>query len=702
MFLKLKHILRVCANACQKKHWRFFVGYGAFAGLVIFLVVIGFVYGSGPVSSTLSASASASARSPRSGALLATPSTPPAIGSWATASERALARAEAAQGISFSYSDLLATIKSHQVRFATLNTTSGSASVILRNNHSYSTSFPPTDSTQLGAQLTKAGAGVSYSSGTGSELASFLETLLLLAVVFGVIMFVLRKRDALGAKHTRAPGAAAVIPSERFSDVAGCDEAVEELREMVDFMLHPERYEALGARSPKGIILYGAPGVGKTLLAKAVAGESGVPFYATSGSDFVEMYVGVGAARARKLFAAARKTGGVVFIDEIDAVGKKRGGYGSSEDDRTLNQLFVELDGFIALNGVMVMAATNRLDTLDPALLRPGRFSRHVHVGTPSKEGRLAILRVHSRNKPLAESVDLEALALSSSGASGADLAEMLNEGAIMAARENAPTIEHKHLREGFLRVIAGPRKISSMLAAGERETVAYHESGHVLCAELCPTCDPTTHASINPRGAAAGLALIGRSDRTLHNEQHIHEQLIYILGGRAAEYVYSATVSSGAANDLQQANALARQAVDEYGFSHEVGQIISGPSGFSEDMRGKSDAEVRRLVEDAYRDAVAMVTEHREQLDRLAQALLAAGDIDRPEIVVAMAGSVSQPRHPRLAHQPVNEHAPAKDSPRSRHWSGHGRALRLPELALAAFTAFTAARKRKQRTERI
>jgi cell division protease FtsH len=348
------------------------------------------------------------------------------------------------------------------------------------------------------------------------------------------------------------------------------------------------------------------------------------------------------------------------------------------------------MDGFNGRERVIVIAATNRLDSLDPALLRPGRFTRQIHVGAPTAEGRHDILCVHARSKPLDESVDLRALADSSAGATGAVLAEALNEAALMAARGHSSVITHKHLREGLLRVIAGPRKLSSMLAAGERNTIAYHEAGHALCAELCPTCDPVQHVTINPRGQAAGFALIGLTDRSLRNEQDIHEQLIYVLGGRAAEYELNGTVSSGAANDLMQANELARTAVEEWGLSPVVGHVISGPRGLSEDMRGKTDSEVRRLVEDAYRDAVVMVREHRQQLDALANTLLAAGDVERPEIVAAMHGTVPQPRHPQVRHQPV----PLPVAIGGRALSGRWR-LRQPLPHPAVLAAFASLRRR-------
>jgi cell division protease FtsH len=415
-----------------------------------------------------------------------------------------------------------------------------------------------------------------------------------------------------------------------------------------------------------------------------------------SGSDFVEMYVGVGAGRVRDLFAKARKsTPSIIFIDEVDAIGAKRGGAGEGgghrEADQTLNQLLVEMDGFTGNERVLVIAATNRLDTLDPALLRPGRFSRHIHVGAPSEDGRLAILTVHAKGKPLAEDVDLPQLAKVTAGASGAELAEMLNEGAIMAARAERAKLTHEDLFEGFLRVVAGPRKASAMLAAGEREAVAYHEAGHVLCAEVCPTVDKTLHATINPRGQAAGFAVVGRSDRALHTAQHIHEQLIYILGGRAAEHVIYGTVSSGAANDLEKANGIARAAVEQYGLSAVVGQVVAGQGGFSEQTKASADGEVRRIVEEAYREAIALVEAHRQQLERLTQALLAAGDIDHLEIAAAMEGSTVAPRRPNLQPLPEPEFVAdvEPDAPRSRVWVP-GRAG-----AGAAIAAFRAERRR-------
>jgi cell division protease FtsH len=586
---------------------------------------------------------------------------------WATPAQQAAFRTERAHGVPFSFSDLLAAIGDRAVVIATLSPNHGQARVTLRGGAQVLVYYPPADEARLTSMLTRSGASVNVDPSdlvpgkpVLEEISGPLIAIILVGGTF-LLMFVASRRGWLGlADRSARPGTSQSMtpvgnrPPIRFADVAGCDEAVDELAEVVDSLRSPERYAATGAVIPAGVILYGPPGTGKTLLARAVAGEAEKPFYATSGSQFVEMYAGVGARRIRDLFSAARRTGGVVFIDELDAVGRARASSATpSNDEReaTLNQLLVELDGFHRREGVVVIAATNRLDVLDPALLRPGRFSRHIAVTPPAQDGRLAILRLHARGKPLGDDVDLEALALSTAGATGADLADMVNEGAIMAARDRATVIRHHHLWEGFLRAVAGPRKKSSMLAHGEREVIAYHEAGHVLCAELCPTCDPTLHATINPRGNAKGFAVTGASDRALSDEQHVHEQLMHVLGGRGAEFVYRGTISSGAADDLDKANRIARRAVQEWGLTAEVGQLISGPQGLSEEMRGRADREVRRLVDDAYRDAVALIDEHRAQLDRLAAALLKAGDIDRPEIVAALEGAVAQARTIRGAY---------------------------------------------------
>ena len=486
----------------------------------------------------------------------------------------------------YSYSELRTAIKAREVKSASLKPAQYKVDVVLKDGAKHTVGYSPTDE-MLAERLAAAGAKVEIDTSFARKRFPWMALVMLFSVfgVVGVMIYMQRQQAKAaggGGRNSQTDKAKrqGELPAVRFSDVAGCDEAVHEAAELVEFLKHPEAYRRLGAKMPSGLMLHGPPGTGKTLLAKAVAGEANAAFYAMSGSDFVEMYVGVGAGRVRDLFAKARgATPAIIFIDEVDAIGAKRGGGpegGNRESDQTLNQLLVEMDGFTGNERLLVIAATNRLDTLDPALLRPGRFSRHIHVGAPSEKGRLAILGVHSKGKPLADDVDLPQLAKVTAGASGAELAEMLNEGAIMAARAERTQLTHEDLFEGFLRVVAGPRKASAMLAAGERDAVAYHEAGHVLCAELCPTVDKTLHATINPRGEAAGFAIVGRTDRALHTAQHIHEQLIYILGGRAAEHVIYGTVSSGAANDLEKANGIARAAVEQYGLSAAFGQVVA------------------------------------------------------------------------------------------------------------------------------
>jgi cell division protease FtsH len=444
------------------------------------------------------------------------------------------------------------------------------------------------------------------------------------------------------------------VPRERFGDIAGCDEAVEELAEVVEFLRHPERFELMGAKPPSGVILHGDPGTGKTLLAKALAGEAGVPFFATSGSDFVEKFVGVGASRVRELFERARshQGGAVIFIDEIDAVARSRSvGEGNGEREQTLNQILVELDGFSTSDRVICIAATNRLDVLDPALLRPGRFGRHIQVPLPAAAGRAAILKLHAAGKPLAPDVDLDELALSMGGLSGAQLAEAVNEAAIMAVRENAVVIRREHLREGYLRVLAGPKRRNAPIADGELEVIAAHEAGHVLCAEYGERYEKAQQVTVEPRGQAMGLAVYGRTDRALHDADYLHEALVATLGGRAAEQAVFGRVSSGAANDLQKATELARRAVEQFGFSPRLGQIVAGNAPFAETTRSVIDAEIERMVADAYADAVALLREHRPQLDSLRERLLESRELERVDILAAIAGAGPRPHRVPRAH---------------------------------------------------
>lgn len=431
-------------------------------------------------------------------------------------------------------------------------------------------------------------------------------------------------------------------PDIRFADIAGCEECVEELAETVQFLSNPEQFAAVGARMPHGVILHGPPGTGKTLLAKAVAGEAGVPFYAISGSDFVDTYVGVGASRVRDLFSRMRnhKDGAVLFVDEIDAIGRARGsGQGGADTERegTLNALLVELDGFATTDRIVVIAATNRLDILDQALIRPGRFDRHVQVSLPAERGRREILAVHSAGKPLADLSDLDEIAHVTAGFSGADLAKLMNEAAIMAARDQRAIILMGDLQEGMLRAIAGPQRKDRAIADGELERIAWHEAGHALSAELCATHAKTQRVTILPRGQAAGLAMYGATDSTLVSPEQLHERMVVIMAGRAAEQLRFGSVSSGAANDLEQANGMARHAVETLGFSTRVGQIITGARGqglnMSAGVRNAVDEEIARMVEDAYADAVGLLTAHHGHLERLASALLEQQELDRAEL---------------------------------------------------------------------
>ncbi|HLJ02659.1 MAG TPA: AAA family ATPase [Solirubrobacteraceae bacterium] len=619
----------------------------------------------------------------------------PVSGAHSRTAQKASARAK------YTYSEFIGDIAAGRVATAEFITASGRVTVKLRDGSSYGLGYPLGAEQSLADKLTAAGANVSFdnsglSGRSGFDPTPFIALGIVFSLALGLLLLrrlgILRPGNGTGAMRQHAKQEKQAATKVRFCDIAGCDEAVEEVSEMVEFLKSPERFHQLGARMPGGVILFGPPGTGKTLLAKAVANEAGVDFFATSGSDFMEMFVGLGAKRIRELFARARKSeGAVIFIDEVDAVGGKRGvgvDGGHREADQTLNALLTEMDGFNGRERIVVIAATNRLDTLDPALLRPGRFSRHVPVTVPDETGRLAILQVHSRDKPLAADADLERIAHITSGSSGAELAEMLNEAAIWTARQDRQEISNEDLWEGLCRVVAGPKKQSNMLAEGERDVVAYHEAGHVIAGELCPSQDKTQHATIEPRGQALGFALKGRRDRGLQNEQHLHEQLIFILGGRAAEYVVYGTVSSGAANDLQQSNLLAREAVEKWGLSPRVGQLIS-EHGLSEQMRAVVDEEVRRLVADAYRDAVALVREHEPQLRRIAQSLLAAGSIDRPEIELSMQGTVAVPRMPQVSHSPDLREAVAHDSQPGRivdgrELFGRRRAGRLAGLRAA------------------
>ena len=427
-----------------------------------------------------------------------------------------------------------------------------------------------------------------------------------------------------------------------FADVAGADEEKEELREIVDFLQAPQKYLDLGARIPKGVLLVGPPGTGKTLLAKAVAGEAGVQFLSISGSDFVELYVGVGASRVRDLFEEAKKVApAVVFIDEIDALGRQRGaglGGGHDEREQTLNQLLVEMDGFTSNEGVVVLAATNRADILDPALLRPGRFDRQIYVGRPDLKGREEILRVHARNKPLSEDVDLRVLAQSTPGFSGADLENVINEGALLSARRGQKFITMDMLQEAVVKVIAGPEKKSRVVPPHERRLTAYHEAGHAVMHHCLASVDPVHSVTIIPRGQAGGMTIsLPGEDRGYYSRRYMEEEIAALLGGRTAEELFLGDISTGASNDLQRASAMARRMVTAYGMSERLGAVsydsghdevfigrsMAQAKSYSEEVAAQIDQEVKAIIDAGCRRCREVLEQYREQTERAAQYLL-------------------------------------------------------------------------------
>ena len=489
--------------------------------------------------------------------------------------------------------------------------------------------------------------------------------LLLTVLLMGGFWYLLMKRSGGGSN----PMAFAKLkpkqqdPNNRvtFEDVAGADEEKEELEEIVQFLRDPAKFNALGARIPKGVLLMGPPGTGKTLLAKAVAGEAGVPFFSISGSDFVEMFVGVGASRVRDLFEQAKKSApSIVFIDEIDAVGRHRGsglGGGHDEREQTLNQLLVEMDGFAPNLGVIVMAATNRKDILDPALLRPGRFDRHITVNYPDVKGREAILRVHTRNKPIGPDVDLAVIARSTGGFTGADLENLTNEAARLAARKNRKAITMEDIQEATLKVVVGPEKRSHVITEKERRLTAYHEAGHAIVTYYCPLQDKVHQVSIVPRGWAGGFTLsLPEKDVSFQTKRWMEEEIAVLLAGRASEQLVLEDISTGASNDIERATKIARAMVCRYGFSDKLGPMIYGSDqeevflgrdlghgrDYSEEVAGQIDEEARRFIDEGYNKALALLEEHMDQLHALAEYLMKYEKIEGDVFADVMSGALS------------------------------------------------------------
>jgi cell division protease FtsH len=531
--------------------------------------------------------------------------------------------------------------------------------------------------------------GVQFDSKTigGSPWWSLLTSLLPFVLLFGFWIFLMNQVQGGGSKvmsfgKSRAKRMTPDSPKIGFKDVAGVDEAVEELHEIKEFLENPKKFQALGARIPKGVLLYGPPGTGKTLLARAVAGEAGVPFFSISGSDFVEMFVGVGASRVRDLFEQAKQAAPcIVFMDEIDAVGRHRGaglGGGHDEREQTLNQLLVEMDGFELKDNIILIAATNRPDILDPALLRPGRFDRQIVVDRPDRNGRKKILEVHAKGKPIASEVDLDTLAAGTPGFTGADLANLVNEAALLAARRGKKTIEQEELEEGIMRVIAGPEKKTRLLSEEERKVTAYHEMGHALVGHYLDQDTDVHKISVISRGQALGYTIsLPREDRYLTRKSTLMDQLAATLGGRAAEELVFNEVTTGAANDLEKVTSTAKQMIMRFGMSEKLGPRVLGRNhdlpflgremsaepDYSEEVAREIDEEIRRVIEEAHDRAHSVLKEHIDELHRLSAILIERETIDKDEFLRLLEGASEEEVFADETPAP----APSEEKPKER-----------------------------------
>ncbi len=525
------------------------------------------------------------------------------------------------------------------------------------------------------------------SKGTGGfSWVSAFFSLLPFIILIAFWIFLMNQVQGGGSKvmsfgKSRAKRMAPDSPKIGFKDVAGVDEAVEELQEIKEFLENPKKFQALGARIPKGVLLYGPPGTGKTLLARAVAGEAGVPFFSISGSDFVEMFVGVGASRVRDLFEQAKQAAPcIVFMDEIDAVGRHRGaglGGGHDEREQTLNQLLVEMDGFELKDNIILIAATNRPDILDPALLRPGRFDRQIVVDRPDRIGRRKILEVHAKGKPIAPEIDLDTLAAGTPGFTGADLANLVNEAALLAARRGKKTIEQEELEEGIMRVIAGPEKKTRLLSEEERKITAYHELGHAIVGHYLEHTDEVHKISIISRGQALGYTIsLPREDRYLTTKTALMEQLAMTLGGRAAEELVFHEVTTGAANDLEKVTSISKQMIMRYGMSEKLGPRVLGRNhdmpflgremgnepDYSEEIAREIDDEIRRVIEEAHELAVNTLKTHMDELHRISGLLIERETIDKDQFERLLAGEDEASIFPEEAKTEVKEPEPDEE----------------------------------------
>lgn len=599
----------------------------------------------------------------------------------------------------FNYNDLLAQIEAGNVKEIVVQPDKQNSYIMsgeLQDGTKFTTTTP--DSPELVEQFRDAGVNVKYDQAPVTPWwTSVLVTLLPMLLVLGILMLFIQQTQGGGGKVMQFGKSRAKLHTDEkkkvtFQDVAGVDEVKEELAEVVDFLRNPRKYTSLGAKIPKGVLLFGPPGTGKTLLARAVAGEAGVPFFTISGSDFVEMFVGVGASRVRDLFDQAKKNAPcIIFIDEIDAVGRHRGaglGGGHDEREQTLNQLLVEMDGFATNEGIIVIAGTNRPDILDPALLRPGRFDRQIAVGLPDVKGREAIIGVHIKGKPVAPNVDLGVLARRTPGFTGADLANMVNEAALLAARRNKLVIDMTEMEEAIERVIAGPEKKSQVISDAEKRLVAYHEAGHAVVSYYLPNSDPLHKVSIIPRGRAGGYTLLlPQEDRRFDTKSKMLDEVVTFLGGRMAELLVLKEISTGAQNDLERATDLVRQMITRYGMSDELGPLtfgqqqeevflgrdISHERNYSEAVAYAIDKEAKAMMDAAYTKARTILTEHMDKLEAIAQVLLEKETIEAEEFYALMKdaspddpGTGSTPSTPE-GNSPTD--APLESAPLNPNW---------------------------------
>jgi cell division protease FtsH len=561
------------------------------------------------------------------------------------------------------FAAFLVELERGELREVVLRTRDNSVRVTPAGGPAYEVGYPPEYSGELVERLRSADVRFDVKPGGNSALAGVLRLAVPVALLVGVWLLV-RRRTGVGGRAGAFGRAPARQPAEdgpktTFGEVAGLDEALEELREITEVLADPSRFESLGARIPKGVLLSGPPGTGKTLLARAVAGEAGVPFFSISGSDFVEMFVGVGASRVRDLFERAKQQApAIVFMDEIDAVGRQRGagvGGGHDEREQTLNQLLVAMDGFEPRARVIVIAATNRPDILDPALLRPGRFDRQIIVDRPDRPGRREILKVHTRGKPLAAEVDLDALAGQTAGFTGADLANLVNEAALLAARNSGTRIAQPELEEGIMRVIAGPERRSRVLSERERRVTAYHEMGHAIVGHFLEHADPVHRISIIARGQAHGYTIsLPSEDTFLTTKAELSDTIAMTLGGRAAEEIVFGEITTGASNDLEKVTATAKQMVMRFGMSETLGPRVFGrdqgqpflgrshssESGFSGEIAREIDDEIRRIIDEAHTRAEHILLEHRDALTRISEILLDRETIERAQFEALVAGN--------------------------------------------------------------